>query len=277
MTRQVEDRKAPGLSLLIARHGKIAYRDFIGLLRPGGPPMREDAIFRIYSMTKPIVSVAAMMLVEEGRLLLSDPVAKYSARFRGDEGRVRARRRDRSKASGAANHPSRPDAAHVRPDLRISWSHPHPPDDPRGSYPQPPSIDGRAYLDPRRVAFARGVPGLPGNTATRPTSSGGSSKSWWSAASVNCLRSGFSRRSAWRTPPFIRRRPRSIGGPSRFRWTRPTPPMSTPSMRQLRRAMNSPAPASFRPSATTPVSRRCYTAAARSGGFESSARASSTR
>jgi CubicO group peptidase (beta-lactamase class C family) len=77
MTRQIEDKKAPGLSLLIARHGKIAYRDFIGLLRPGGPPMGEDAIFRIYSMTKPIVSVAAMTLVEEGRLLLSDPAAKY--------------------------------------------------------------------------------------------------------------------------------------------------------------------------------------------------------
>ncbi|MGA2045499.1 MAG: serine hydrolase domain-containing protein, partial [Roseiarcus sp.] len=50
-------------------------------LRPGGPAMRSDAIFRIYSMTKPIVSVALMMLVEEGRLLISDPLAKFVPAF----------------------------------------------------------------------------------------------------------------------------------------------------------------------------------------------------
>ena len=49
-------------------------------MRPGGPPMTDDAIFRIYSMTKPIVSVAAMMLVEEGRLFLADPLSKLSPR-----------------------------------------------------------------------------------------------------------------------------------------------------------------------------------------------------
>ena len=81
MARQVEEKKAPGVSMLIARHGKIAYRQSVGALRPGGPPMSEDAIFRIYSMTKPIVSVAAMMLVEEGRLLITDPVSKYVPAF----------------------------------------------------------------------------------------------------------------------------------------------------------------------------------------------------
>jgi CubicO group peptidase (beta-lactamase class C family) len=81
MARQVEEKKAPGVSMLIARHGKVAYRDFVGALRPGGPAMTDDAIFRIYSMTKPIVSVAAMMLVEEGRLLVSDPVSKYIPAF----------------------------------------------------------------------------------------------------------------------------------------------------------------------------------------------------
>jgi CubicO group peptidase (beta-lactamase class C family) len=50
-------------------------------LRPGGPAMTDDAIFRIYSMTKPIVSAAAMMLVEEGRLLITDPVSKYIPAF----------------------------------------------------------------------------------------------------------------------------------------------------------------------------------------------------
>jgi CubicO group peptidase (beta-lactamase class C family) len=81
MAREVKERKAPGVSMLIARHGKIAYRDFVGSLRPGGPPMSDDAIFRIYSMTKPIVSVAAMMLVEEGRLIITDPVSKYIPAF----------------------------------------------------------------------------------------------------------------------------------------------------------------------------------------------------
>jgi CubicO group peptidase (beta-lactamase class C family) len=83
MAREVEEKKAPGFSMLIARHGKIAYRESVGALRPGGPPMTDDAIFRIYSMTKPIVSVAAMMLVEEGRLFISDPVSKYLPAFAG--------------------------------------------------------------------------------------------------------------------------------------------------------------------------------------------------
>jgi CubicO group peptidase (beta-lactamase class C family) len=71
----------PGAVALIARHGKIAYHEAFGAIAPGGAPMTPDAIFRIYSMTKPIVSVAAMMLWEEGRLLLSDPIAKYIPAF----------------------------------------------------------------------------------------------------------------------------------------------------------------------------------------------------
>lgn len=71
----------PGAVALVARHGKIAYHEAFGALAPGGAPMTTDAIFRIYSMTKPIVSVAVMMLWEEGRLLLSDPIAKYIPAF----------------------------------------------------------------------------------------------------------------------------------------------------------------------------------------------------
>src|ERR1700727_2248863 len=81
MARKVEEKKAPGVSMLIARHGQIAYRESVGALRPGGPSMTDDAIFRIYSMTKPIVSVAAMMLVEEGRLLVTDPISKFIPAF----------------------------------------------------------------------------------------------------------------------------------------------------------------------------------------------------
>ena len=77
MQREVDSRHVPGVSMMIARSGKVAYRQDLGALRPGGPPLGADAIFRIYSMTKPIVSVGLMMLVEEGKLYIADPIAKY--------------------------------------------------------------------------------------------------------------------------------------------------------------------------------------------------------
>lgn len=75
---EVDRQRLPGAVAMIARHGKLALFESLGALDPAlGTPMSRDAIFRIYSMTKPIVSVAAMMLMEQGKLLLSDPVAKY--------------------------------------------------------------------------------------------------------------------------------------------------------------------------------------------------------
>jgi len=81
MQRQVDARHVPGVSMLIARGGKVGYRRDLGALRADGPPLPGDTIFRIYSMTKPIVSVALMMLVEEGRLFISDPLAKFVPEF----------------------------------------------------------------------------------------------------------------------------------------------------------------------------------------------------
>ena len=81
MQRQIDEKKAPGASMLIGRRGKFVYRQGLGALRPGGPAMPDDAIFRIYSMTKPIVSVAAMILAEEGRLTILDPVSAYIPAF----------------------------------------------------------------------------------------------------------------------------------------------------------------------------------------------------
>ena len=78
--REIEG-KAPGAAMLIARGGKIAYRQCVGRLIEGGPEMTDGAIFRIYSMTKPIVSVAAMTLVEEGRLSIVDPVSAFIPAF----------------------------------------------------------------------------------------------------------------------------------------------------------------------------------------------------
>jgi CubicO group peptidase (beta-lactamase class C family) len=74
--------KIPGAVAAVARHGKIAYFKSFGLRdKAAGAPMGTDSIFRIYSMTKPIVSVAAMILHEEGRLLLSDPIVKHLPAF----------------------------------------------------------------------------------------------------------------------------------------------------------------------------------------------------
>jgi CubicO group peptidase (beta-lactamase class C family) len=81
MQREVDSQRLPGAAMLVARGGKVAYRGCVGALRPGGPAMRSDGIFRIYSMTKPIVSTALMMLVEEGRLFISDPLAKFIPEF----------------------------------------------------------------------------------------------------------------------------------------------------------------------------------------------------
>lgn len=69
--------------MLVARHGKIAYFEAFGQQnKQTGTTMRKDSIFRIYSMTKPIVSVAVMMLWEEGRFDLDDPVSKYMPEFK---------------------------------------------------------------------------------------------------------------------------------------------------------------------------------------------------
>ena len=70
--------KVPGFVLLIVRHGKIAYFENIGFLDPETKaPMGKDAIFRIYSMSKPITQVTAMMLYEQGKFTLDDPISKY--------------------------------------------------------------------------------------------------------------------------------------------------------------------------------------------------------
>jgi len=80
---EVEKKKIPGAVVLVARQGKVAYYESVGVQDPGtGAPMTKDSIFRIYSMTKPIATVAAMSLVEEGRLLLEAPVAAYIPAFK---------------------------------------------------------------------------------------------------------------------------------------------------------------------------------------------------
>ena len=80
MNKEVADGSFRGAVVMVARKGKLVYHEAFGMQAPG-TKMPEDAIFRIYSMTKPLVSVAAMMLMEEGRLQLTDPVGKYLPGF----------------------------------------------------------------------------------------------------------------------------------------------------------------------------------------------------
>ena len=80
--QEIDQGRLPGAIVLIARKGEVAYFESFGLRDPASEaPMPKDAIFRIYSMTKPLVSVAAMILMEEGRLQLADPVSKFLPEF----------------------------------------------------------------------------------------------------------------------------------------------------------------------------------------------------
>ncbi|MGJ5149186.1 serine hydrolase domain-containing protein [Bradyrhizobium sp. HKCCYLR1023] len=80
--READKGTIPGATLLVGRRGRIGWFDAIGRQAPDADtPMRPDSIFRIFSMTKPIVSLGIMMLVEDGELLLSDPVAKFIPEF----------------------------------------------------------------------------------------------------------------------------------------------------------------------------------------------------
>lgn len=91
----VDSGRAPGFVIAVARHGKVAYFDSVGFADiAGAVPMRSNTVFRIFSMTKPITTVAILQLMERGKLRLSDPVAKYIPAF--------ARMRVQTGGSGAS-------------------------------------------------------------------------------------------------------------------------------------------------------------------------------
>ena len=98
-----------GAVTLVARDGRVVYHEAHGYLDQGkSRPMPKDAIFRMFSMTKPITSVATMMLVEQGRLRLSDPIDEWLPEFK--EVKVMVERRD---ANGAVTHEIVPAARRI--------------------------------------------------------------------------------------------------------------------------------------------------------------------
>jgi CubicO group peptidase (beta-lactamase class C family) len=81
---EVAQGRLPGAVVMVARDGKLVYSEAFGKLNnASGGDMKPDSIFRIYSMTKPLVSTALMMLVEEGKVQLTDPVSKHLPAFKG--------------------------------------------------------------------------------------------------------------------------------------------------------------------------------------------------
>src|SRR5262245_54464481 len=80
----VDQGTMAGAVMLVARHGVVASLESVGYQElETKKPMKTDSIFQIMSMTKPVVAVAIMMLMEEGKLAVSDPVEKYLPEFRG--------------------------------------------------------------------------------------------------------------------------------------------------------------------------------------------------
>jgi CubicO group peptidase (beta-lactamase class C family) len=82
--QHIDKGNLPGVVVMVARKGRLVYSDAVGFQnKETGKPMSKDAIFRIYSMTKPLVSVAVMMLVEDGRMQLNDAVSKFLPAVKG--------------------------------------------------------------------------------------------------------------------------------------------------------------------------------------------------
>ena len=80
--REIDKGTIPGATVMVGRRGQIGWFEALGRQSPAAStPMASNSIFRIFSMTKPIVSIGIMMLLEEGQFLLNDPVAKYILEF----------------------------------------------------------------------------------------------------------------------------------------------------------------------------------------------------
>ncbi|MDE5441208.1 serine hydrolase [Bradyrhizobium sp. CSA207] len=80
--REIDKGTVPGITVLVARRGQVGWFEALGRQSPtGSAPMAHDSIFRIFSMTKPIVSIGIITLIEDGHLLLSDAVAKFIPEF----------------------------------------------------------------------------------------------------------------------------------------------------------------------------------------------------
>ena len=141
--RYVDDGLITGFQVAVTRHGQVAYVANHGCRdREDGLPIEPDTIFRIYSMTKPITSVAAMMLYEEGAFELKDPGAAAASRRSRDQPRVRERlRREPGDRAGAPSRCASGTCSPTPPGLTYGFHHAHPVD---AHVPRTPASSGAA-------------------------------------------------------------------------------------------------------------------------------------
>jgi len=103
MQRHIDARDISGAVTLVARRGQIAWFHSQGLMDiDGNKPMQKDATFRVFSMSKPVTGVAILMLLEEGKVRLTDPVSKFLPEFKGSKVAVM---QDRPAGAPASSQP----------------------------------------------------------------------------------------------------------------------------------------------------------------------------
>ena len=108
MQKYVDDHQISGAVTLVAKEGKVVDLEAVGLADVESKrPMKKDSMFCIASMTKPVTATALMILRDEGRLALTDPVSKYIPAFKGRE--------VRRQAPASTDHALRPGHSHLGP------------------------------------------------------------------------------------------------------------------------------------------------------------------
>ena len=216
---EVEAGRIPGAVVAVGRAGKLVLHEPVGFRdREARAPMPVDAIFRIASMTKPFASLALMLLAEEGKVMLWHPVSRYLPEFKGQKVGLEGAPVEReSTVQDLLRHT----AGLTYGALPGPGPAPHPVQSAYVAAKVADRSQTSAEFIARLARPAADVPGPapPGNTATPPTWSGGSSR--WSPARTSTPSSAPAsrRRSAWPIPASGRR-PRPPTASPAPRWTR---------------------------------------------------------
>jgi CubicO group peptidase (beta-lactamase class C family) len=238
LKKEIADGKLPGAVVMVARKGRIVYSDAIGFQDKGAnTPMTSDAIFRIYSMTKPLASVAAMTLVEDGIIQLTDPIAKFLPAFKDMQVSVAS-----TGADGKATYTNVPAGRPIivqdllRHSAGLAYAEITKNEPVKAAYVAAKfSQPGVHEYDSRGMTPAEQVERFTsrvqcGNTAWPSTFSAASSRRRRASGLPWSSMSGCSSRSRWWTRVFGFRRQRPRASCSRCRSTRPRARRSAYSM-----------------------------------------------
>ena len=200
--KNIDEGIIPGAVMLVARRGKVAWVSVQGKREPGSAdPMKLDSIFRIYSMTKPMVTTALMQMVEEGRLQVSDPVSKFlpaigSMKVGTEVDRPRRQADAAALRSDAADDGAGPDAPHLGPGLRHARHQPRLPGLHGGQDRRPRRRPTRSSSRASPRCRCTSIPATAGNTASPSTCRAACSRCWPASRCARCWASASSSRSA---------------------------------------------------------------------------------